>query len=699
MIVLSIGINAEEYSGECGENLTWNLDTSTGILDITGFGDMTKYSKQGAPWRFYNKYIKNVHIGDNVTSIGDYAFWGYHSLISIRIGESVTSIGKQSFDACDNLTEISIPASLKSMGWCAFDDCTSLTGVYITDIAAWCGISFDIGSNPLEHAKMLYLNGELVTDLVISDSVTSIGKYTFYHCNSLTSVSIGDSVTSIGFNAFAGCDSLTSVSISASVTSIPDNYAFSDCKSLTSISVDKNNQYYSSDEYGILYDKNKTMLIQCPAANPISDFVIPDSVINIGDDAFYNCQSLSSVNIGDSVTSIGEKAFYGCQALSNVSIGDLVTSIGRYAFENTAYYKNAANWGNKVLYIGKYLIEGDHSGSDFHSYYSIKEGTSVIADYAFEDIIELTKIDIPDSVISIGKNAFSYCFLVNVDIPDSVTSIGARAFGDCAYLKTVTLSKNITKIENNTFFACYKLKNIVIPDGVTTIEYRAFIACENLESVYIPSSVSLIGEEAFKYCPKLTIKCYENSYAHQYAIENGIPYQLLNSTVTERGMQFRIENLESVKSIRYAYGDYDTEKDIKYGTDSVSHSGKTLRNKGDSCTLQFTKPGLVSIVITYNDGSRDFYKYEVTKTKPTVSRNGNEVTFGNLDNLKVLRYVKGEYNSSYDIKRAEGSVAISGKTLTSDTYTVTLEPGTYTFCVQYNDESYNYYTFVVTSST
>jgi len=164
------------------------------------------------------------------------------------------------------------------------------------------------------------------------------------------------------------------------------------------------------------------------------------------------------------------------------------------------------------------------------------------------------------------------------------------------------------------------------------------------------------------------------------------------STVTEKGMQFKIDNLQDVKSIRYAYGEYDTEKDIKYGADSVSHSAKTLRTRGDSCILQFLKPGLVSIVVTYNDGSRDFYKYDVIKSTPTVTRDGgNSITFSNLSDLKVLRYVKGEFENSYDIKRANGSVAISGKTLDSDTYTATLDRETYTFCVQYNDESYNYY--------
>ena len=139
------------------------------------------------------------------------------------------------FYKCSSLTSITIPDSVTEIGYAAFKDCTSLTSVHITDIAAWCGISFGgDAANPLCYANNLYLNGELVTNLVIPDSVTEIGYSAFSGCSSLTSITIPDSVTSIGDGAFSGCSSLTSITIPDSVTEI-GNSAFKDCTSLTSV--------------------------------------------------------------------------------------------------------------------------------------------------------------------------------------------------------------------------------------------------------------------------------------------------------------------------------------------------------------------------------------------------------------------------------------------------------------------------------
>ncbi|MBQ4601273.1 MAG: leucine-rich repeat domain-containing protein, partial [Clostridia bacterium] len=229
MVVAGTTVYAESYSGSCGDDLTWTLDTSTGVLDISGTGEMSDYSYavNEAPWCSYRSYIKYVNIGDSVTSIGDYAFWRCTSLISVTISDSLTNIGDSAFGNCTSLESVTIPDSVTNICDEAFSYCSSLKNVYITDIATWCGIDFESSySNPLYYADNLYLNGEPITDLVIPDSATIIGDYAFGNCTFLTSVTISDSVISIGDYAFENCTSLTSVTISDSVTSI-GYYTFS----------------------------------------------------------------------------------------------------------------------------------------------------------------------------------------------------------------------------------------------------------------------------------------------------------------------------------------------------------------------------------------------------------------------------------------------------------------------------------------
>ena len=166
--------------------------------------------------------------------------------------------------------------------------------------------------------------------MTIPNSVTSIGEYAFYNCTSLTSVAIPDSVTSIGDDAFSNCKSLTSVTIPDSVTSIGDA-AFASCTSLTGIWVAEGNSHYANDASGVLFNKDKTTLVQCPGAFSGS-YAIPNSVTSIVGYAFDGCASLTSVTIPDGVTSIGRYAFHDCRSLTSVTIPDSVTSIGVWAF-------------------------------------------------------------------------------------------------------------------------------------------------------------------------------------------------------------------------------------------------------------------------------------------------------------------------------------------------------------------------------
>ena len=184
--------------------------------------------------------LTSVIIGNSVTSIGKEAFIQCSGLTSVTIPNSVTSIDVEAFRGCSSLSSITIPNSVTSIGGSAFSGCSGLKKVIVSDIAAWCSIIFgDYISNPLFYAKHLYSDKNTeIKDLIIPNSVSSIGEHAFAYCISLISITIPNSVTSIGKSAFASCSGLTSVTIPNSVTSI-GNYAFHICSGLTSVTIPK----------------------------------------------------------------------------------------------------------------------------------------------------------------------------------------------------------------------------------------------------------------------------------------------------------------------------------------------------------------------------------------------------------------------------------------------------------------------------
>ncbi len=474
--------------------------------------------------------LQNITIPDSVTYIYDKAFYGCDNLTSVIIGKSVTGIGQNVFDRCENLESITIPESLKGFDYGAFNYCYRLKNVYYEGtLEQWCNITFsDSTANPCHNGANFYINGELVVNMVIPNSVTSIGEYAFSGCNSLMNVIIGDGITSIRPQAFSYCKNLISITLPDSVTSI-GNQVFYGCSSLKSIT-------------------------------------IPDSITSIGNQVFYGCSSLTSINIPDSITSIGDQAFYECNSMTNIIIPDSLTSIGNQAFYGCLVLRLVENHSNLPLTIGStdygyvayyakcvidksenktypdetYIetsdgflftyIDGVYqliaymgtedtvtlpksiNGTSYQIFKMqgvknviIPDGVLSIDNQAFYGCTHLMSVTIPDSVTVIGKQAFYGCTnLTSVTIPDSVTSIGEQAFYGCTGMVSITISNGVTNISDNSFYGCASLASVAIPNGVTSIGSAAFFGCSSLTAVTIPNSVTSIGTYAFFRCSSLT---------------------------------------------------------------------------------------------------------------------------------------------------------------------------------------------------
>lgn len=302
-------------------------------------------------------------------------------------------------------------------------------------------------------------------------------------------------LTTIGEYAFYGCSDLLSVTIPNSVINVGIN-AFSDCNNLAS-------PVYNVHVFAILLPTNYS-----------GAYSIPDGIETIAGRAFKYCNNLTSVTIPNSVTSIGDEAFYGCSSLTSLSLPNSVTNIGKSAF---------AGCGSSPIYNAHIFA---YMPSSFSGAYTIPDGIESIACNAFYDCNNLTSVTIPNSVISIGEKAFYSCSnLTSVSIPNSVINIGDYAFSDCSSLNTEIYNAHVFAYMPKSYSGAY-----TIPDGIESIAGCAFIHCSNLTSVFIPNSVISIGDEAFIGCNGITSPLYNahvfaympKSYSGAYTIPDGI---------------------------------------------------------------------------------------------------------------------------------------------------------------------------------
>ncbi|AEF81251.1 leucine-rich repeat protein [Leadbettera azotonutricia] len=452
--------------------------------------------------------LESLTIPDNITSIGGFIFFGCRSLKSITIPKNIICIGDYAFSGCKSLKNITIPKGIVSIGDHAFSGCKSLISVVLPDSVTSIGGS-------------AFFNCTSLTEIDIPDSVESIADETFSFCKSLTNLIIPDSVTNIGYKAFCGCNSLKNIILPKDIEIGKETFSY--CHQLDAVfNTDKTTifcgpqNWNSAKPYAIpdgviiinpgafsslsffsriiIQILTKCQVIKCRLPDSI---IIPDSVTEIGAEAFAGSVNLKSIIIPNSVTNIGDKAFSGCKSLKRVFIPDSVIKIGDDAFSKCKSMKSITISGN-VINIGQSAFKECKSLSNVIIPESVKE----ICAETFSKCSSLKNITIPNSVESVLDNAFAYCIsLSSVILPEGITGIDNRVFQGCKSLENIVIPKSITSIGESAFEGCKALKSVTIPENVVSIGEKSFWGCTSLKNAAIPDSVTSIGYKAFRGTP------------------------------------------------------------------------------------------------------------------------------------------------------------------------------------------------------
>ncbi len=630
---------------------------------------------------FYGcKSLCEISLPDSVVEISDFAFYGCRRLTALPVSDTGALKGIYSYGmAYTGLTELTLPETVVDLdsyafkgvrlktvtipdanakqliiGIGAFEDCNELEEITLPFIGAefegddltWLGYIFGAGSY---EANSTYVP-ESLKKVTISEGITSIGAYAFYHLASIEEISVPHSVTTIYWGAFA--DTTARYELTNTITTV------------SGIGLDGTIRYEATSGVlglGIvghleLSDKITAVSLSCDGLTSIT---IPDSITSIGNWGFGNCRSLTSITIPDSVTSIDNQAFYGCSSLYviynnsnlNFEFGSsdngyiaeyaklIVDKNGnkRYKDEGSGFeYIDTADGflftkenGEYTLiaYLGNentVTLPKDINGNSYTIYEMsgvrnviIHDGVTSIGGNAFAGCRSLTSITIPDSVTSIGGGAFDNCSnLMSIMIPDSVTSIGNSAFWACSSLTSVTMGSSVKSIGSNAFSHCTSLTSITIPNSVTSIGNSAFSGCSSLTSITIPNSVTSIGSNAFSHCTSLTSITIPNSVT-------SIDYWAFTWCINLTSITIP----DSVTSIGYnaflytAY--YDNPNNWENG---ALHIGNHLIKLSEDATEYISRGGAIA-----DDAFDGCYKLK----KLTIGGNHYEI-LSSLTNLETL---------------------------------------------------------------
>ncbi len=472
-------------SGTCGaqgNNIAWELkvdpdgkvfpeegqDTQLTCYELvlTGTGE---FNGTGTiPWGSYSAYITAVTINEGITSIGDYGLSGLYSLTSITLPDSIVSIGNYGLSGLYSLTSIALPDSIASIGNYTFENCYSLQTV-------------KCGNGLRQIGDCAFYNLSSLTDIQLNEGLAEIGASAFYFCHGINKISLPESLTKIGASAFANTP-LSSVIIPRNVETIGEG-AFQN--------------------------------------TPLKTVHLNENLKEIGAEAFSYCSNLTEITLPESLVKIGNYAFKDT-SLSNITIPRNVEEIGCSPFRSAPMKTIQVDSNNQRFSVkSNILYENREDGSPKQAIafaisstartVEILAGTEKIGDCAFCKASNLSSVTFPESLVTIGMDAFYNSGLRELRLPDSLTTIGDSAFADCHNIVEVTIPDSVTTLGQYTFLGCTALTTVSIGKGATTLSnpFQYAIAISQItvspENPYLESLENVIYSKdhtkLFYYAP------------------------------------------------------------------------------------------------------------------------------------------------------------------------------------------------------
>ena len=486
--------------------------------------------------------IKTLTMGGGVERIGTYAFFGQSELKEVILPESLIEIEAYAFSGCSSLTSLTIPNKVNEIGSNAFTGCTSLMEIRYNAVSVSNpnqkqsiflgsgtaeGVAVTIGDSVREIPSYLFNteSAPMIKTLTMGGGVERIGAYAFFGQSALQEVILPESLVEIGSYAFSGCSALTSINIPEKVASLGQG-VLKDCISLEEVTipfVGERADGEGNNCFGFIFGNYNN--INVPESLRI--IRITDENI-IGYSAFSDCFYVEEIILPDNLLEIDGLAFSGCCALTKIVIPVSVEYISFNVFlgcerliiycENSRAINWSSNWNPDARPV---VWSYQNICTDSVYDYVVKEGKAHLTNYKGEE----TVVEIPSMIDGYEVSYFGNIFAQNkniemVIIPDTVTTIGKGAFEYCWKLTNLTIGKGLTEIGEGAFYWCSQLKQITFPISLKHIGENAFAFCASIQSITIPVNVTYIGEGAFQGCDNVKNVTVETGNLIYHSIDN-----------------------------------------------------------------------------------------------------------------------------------------------------------------------------------